>query len=128
MFDPYETAEGGEDASHIFYVNNNLLIAPAGDPLVARALERVTDQVLSSRASGRDIQSMTGPGNLTASLVEHPVELSVQEGELDFTLLLNWDAIAVSTWPLEYRSDDRNWRNGCVAMGDLVWGTGGKRP
>lgn len=111
MLAPYETAESGGGTDHIFYVNNNPLIAPAHHPLVAHALERATDQVLSFGASGRDIQSMTGPGNLTTSLVEHALQLQEQGADLDFALLPNWDAIAVSTWPLEYRSDDRNWRN-----------------
>jgi hypothetical protein len=111
MLAPYEAAKGGERTSHIFYVNNDPLIAPARHPLVVHTLERATDQVLSAGASGRDIQAMTGPGNLTACLIEHALELQGQGSELDFALLPNWDAIAVSTWPLEYRSDDRNWRN-----------------
>lgn len=62
-------------------------------------------------ASGRDVRPMTGPGNLTASLVEYALELQEQGAELGFALLPNWDATAVNTWPLAYRSDDRNWRN-----------------
>jgi mannosyltransferase OCH1-like enzyme len=110
MLNPYKAAAAGEDSSHIFYVNNNPLIAPAGHPLVVRALERATDQIISPGTNERDIQSITGPGNLTACLVEHALELQAEEAELDFTLLPNWDATAVSTWPLQYRSDERNWR------------------
>jgi hypothetical protein len=90
-------------------VNNNPLIAPAGHPLVVHALERATDRVLSFGTNGREIQSMTGPGNLT-SLIAHALELQAQGVELDSALLQKWDAIAVSTWPLEYRSDDRTTR------------------
>jgi hypothetical protein len=108
MLAPHETARHGEEASHIFHVNNKPLIGPAGHPLVARALERPTDQVLFFEASGRDIQSMTEPGNLTDSLVEHLLEIQDQG---DFAFLPNWDSIAASTWPFEYRSVDRNWRN-----------------
>lgn len=111
MVNPYEAAEGGRNSSRVFYVNNNPLIAPAGHPLLARALERATAQIESPGTNLRDIQSLTGPGNLTACLVEHTLENQAAGTELDFTLIPDWDSIAVSTWPLEYRSDNRNWRN-----------------
>lgn len=111
MLQPFETAEHGEDASRIFYVNNNPLIAPRNHPILARALRRATDQLLSLGLKGTDIQSMTGPGNLTASLVEHALGLREQGADSDFALLTDWDAIATSKWPLDYRSDNRNWRN-----------------
>lgn len=110
MLNPYEAAANGENPSRIFYVNNNPLIAPAGHPLLMQALERATDLLLSRDHDGRDIQSITGPGNLTVCLVEHVLELRGRGAELDFALLPNWDATAVSAWPLEYRSDERNWR------------------
>jgi len=110
MLNAYEAAAEGEDSSRIFYVNNNPLVAPSGHSLLARALERATGQILS-HGNWRDIQSITGPGNLTASLVEHAMNLEARGVDLDFALLPNWDEMALSTWPLEYRSDDRNWRN-----------------
>lgn len=57
----------------IFYVNNNPIAAPAGHPVIVRALERAT-AALGAGEGGRDVQSLTGPGNLTASLIEHAVE------------------------------------------------------
>ncbi|WP_342768804.1 glycosyltransferase family 32 protein [Allorhizocola rhizosphaerae] len=111
MVDPYEAGRDGEDQGRIFYVNNNPLIAPAGHPIIARALERATGMVLSREEGTRDIQSLTGPGNLTVSLVEHVLDLCDRDEEADFHLLTTWDAIAVSKWPLMYRSDERNWRN-----------------
>lgn len=110
MLNPYAAATSGQNSSRIFYVNNNPLIASSGHPLIFRALERATDQIISPATNERDIQSITGPGNLTACLVEHALALQAEEAELDFTLLPNWDATAVSTWPLQYRSDERNWR------------------
>lgn len=124
MLDPYEAATAGENTNRVFYVNNNPLIAPAAHPLVARALERATDQLLAAGPNCRDIQSMTGPGNLTASLVEHTLALDGKGAELDFALLPNWDSIAMSQWPLEYRSDDRNWRNWCKPVDNLGQATG----
>lgn len=90
----------------IFYVNNNPIAAPAGHPVLRRALARATNRLL---AGGRDpeIQSTTGPGNLTAVLAAHAHESRV----LDFELLLDWGETAEPRWELEYRVDDRNWRN-----------------
>lgn len=94
----------------IFYVNNNPLAAPPGHPVIARALERAT-AALELGGGGRDVQSLTGPGNLTAALVAQAVEAERAGMACDFVLLDDWDSIAVSKWPLEYRSSDRNWRN-----------------
>jgi mannosyltransferase OCH1-like enzyme len=92
----------------IFYVNNNPLVAPRVHPVIRLALERATRLLLHPKPP-TDIQSTTGPGNLTASLVRH----SVDRGEAqpaDFAFLAEWDSISVSRWPLSYRNDERNWR------------------
>lgn len=90
----------------IFYVNNNPVAAPPGHPVVRRALSRATDRLLGSKLEP-EIQSTTGPGNLSAALVAHARESRI----LDYELLLNWETTAEPCWELEYRSDDRNWRN-----------------
>ena len=51
----------------IFYVNNNPIAAPAGHPVLGRALARATDRLLGDEPAP-EIQSTTGPGNLTAAL------------------------------------------------------------
>jgi len=56
----------------IFYVNNNPIISPAGHPLIKLALERAT-RILLDYCEKPEIQSTTGPGNLTASLVNHAI-------------------------------------------------------
>lgn len=98
----------------IFYVNNNPLVAPAGHPVIARALHRATRRLLDDNAAHFDIQSATGPGNLTASLVAHSVVERTGGwaggGARDVLLLSDWAAIAECRWELSYRSDDRNWR------------------
>jgi hypothetical protein len=94
----------------IYYVNNNPLIAPPRHPVIHMALERSTHLLLTQAGHARDVQSTTGPGNLTASLVRHAVELNQLNLARDFTILSNWDTVSVTRWPLEYRSDDRNWR------------------
>jgi hypothetical protein len=53
---------------------------------------------------------MTGPGNLTASLVHHAIASDLVGRALDFTIVPGWDVISLSRWPLSYRSDQRNWR------------------
>lgn len=96
--------------SRIFYVNNNPIAAPAGHPLLRRALDRATSLLL-----GRDplpeIQSTTGPGNLSAALVAHVLMLEAQGARLDCELLRYWDDVAETRWDLSYRADERNWRN-----------------
>jgi mannosyltransferase OCH1-like enzyme len=97
-------------ADRIFYVNNDPLAAPSGHPVLQRALERATDKLLGDDARP-EIQSTTGPGNLTAALVAHARELVLADQPLDFILLKDWDAISETRWDLSYRGDARNWRN-----------------
>jgi hypothetical protein len=111
MADPILLAGTSESKDHIFYVNNNPLIAPPRHPVVANALERSTTTLLSGRCDDRDIQSITGPGNLTASLVAHAIAGKHAGYDQDFELIVDWDSVAISKWPLGYRSDHRNWRH-----------------
>jgi mannosyltransferase OCH1-like enzyme len=93
-----------------FYINNNPLVSPAGHPIIRLALARSTQLLLRYRATRLDIQSTTGPGNFTASLVRHAIGSNLGGGTRDFTLLTDWEAISISRWPLSYREDYRNWR------------------
>lgn len=92
----------------IYYVNNNPLIAPPAHPIVRLALERAT-HLLHAATAPRDIQSITGPGNLTACVVRHVVERGTHQA-VDFAFIRDWDLISTSRWPLSYRNDERNWR------------------
>ena len=95
--------------SWIFYVNNNPIISPPKHPVIRIALKRANCLLLGN--AGRvDIQSTTGPGNITASLVEHALSCKHSNESRDFQILTDWDEISTSVWPLSYRSDDRNWR------------------
>jgi hypothetical protein len=98
----------------IFYVNNDPLVAPPGHPVIKRALDRATDKLLGGDPAP-EIQSTTGPGNLTSALAVHARELDLAGAPHDFRLLRDWDAIAEMRWALSYRDDERNWRNvyGC---------------
>ncbi|MCZ3390033.1 MAG: hypothetical protein LH645_13185 [Actinomycetia bacterium] len=111
MIDVAEALADRTGAQRIFYVNNNPLVAGPGHPVIARALERSTTLLLATRQTARDIQSVTGPGNLTASLAAHAVELEADGAARDFEFLMGWETVAVSKWPLDYRGDGRNWRN-----------------
>jgi hypothetical protein len=93
----------------IFYVNNNPLVAPPFHPVIRLALARST-RILLNESGYADIQSTTGPGNLTASLVRHSLACQLAGKDRGFALLNNWEAISVSRWPLSYRDDARNWR------------------
>jgi hypothetical protein len=92
-----------------FYVNNNPIAAPAGHPVLRRALTRATNRLLDGEPAP-EIQSTTGPGNLTAVLAAHACE-QVGQPSPDFALLLDWEVTAEPCWDLAYREDARNWRN-----------------
>ncbi len=100
--------------NRIFYVNNDPIAAPAGHPVLRRALRDSTAKLLDDTRFP-EIQSTTGPGNLTAALAAHARELQLAGSPPDFELLRDWDAIAEMRWDLTYRDDARNWRNvyGC---------------
>jgi mannosyltransferase OCH1-like enzyme len=111
MLDARRSAMAEQNVSLIFYINTTPLIAPAGHPVIADALERATSNLLKADEGNRDIQSLTGPGNLTGCLVRHAIELETMGAAKDFEIVTSWDSIAESKWPLAYRSDDRNWRH-----------------
>lgn len=98
----------------VFYVNNDPIAAPAGHPVLRRALRDATAKLLDDNRFP-EIQSTTGPGNLTAALAAHANELRLAGTPPDFELLRDWDSIAEMRWDLSYRGDARNWRNvyGC---------------
>jgi|SRR5680860_100951 len=103
------TAPGANASTWIFYFNNNPLLAGHGHPFVEQALARATE-ALARLAVGElpEIQSTTGPGNLTKSIFD----LAPEHGDIENTLLVlvGWEDIATSKWPLSYRRDARNWR------------------
>jgi hypothetical protein len=93
----------------IFYFNNNPLVAGPRNYLIHRALSSATASLEAYTTDMLpEIQSTTGPGNLTksifAALAEH------WSFERDLVVLRNWESIATSKWPLSYRYDARNWR------------------
>lgn len=91
-------------SSKIYYFNNNPIIAPPLHELILIALERATNNLLKED-NIFDIQSTTGPGNLSASIIFY-----LLDGKDDIRIIDNWDSISKSPWPLSYRNDDRNWR------------------
>ena len=103
------TEPGANASSWIFYFNNNPLLAVRGHPIVKRTLARATE-ALERPATGKlpEIQSATGPGNLTKSIFD----LATEHGEIERALLVlrDWEDVATTKWPLSYRHDARNWR------------------
>jgi hypothetical protein len=103
------TKPGANAASWIFYFNNNPLIAGRGHPLIDRALAQATLSLEKDVKNGLpEIQSTTGPGNLTKSIFDAVTE----SGTIEQTLLVlrDWENIAKNIWDLSYRNDPRNWR------------------
>jgi hypothetical protein len=94
----------------VFYVNNDPIAAPPDHPVLRRALVRATEKLLGEDPDP-EIQSTTGPGNLTAALAGHARHLQLAGLPFDFELMRDWDSIAEMRWNLSYRADSRNWRN-----------------
>lgn len=93
----------------IFYVNNNPLIAHEGHPTIDRALRQATELLEQADEEALpEIQTTTGPGNLSRSIVEHGAAMGGVDSDL--VILRDWDSVAVSKWPLSHRGDSRNWR------------------
>ena len=103
------TKPGANASSWIFYLNNNPLICVKQHPIIERALATATE-ALEVCLDGElpEIQSTTGPGNLTKSIFD----LTIEKGDTDQALLVlcAWEDVATSRWPLSYRQDTRNWR------------------
>jgi len=110
MVPPNVFTQPGADASPwIFYFNNNPLLAGPGHPIVERALANATEALEGATDTELpEIQSTTGPGNLTRTIFE----LSQERNETSSALLVlrHWEDVATSKWPLSYRRDARNWR------------------
>lgn len=89
---------------NIYYFNNNPIIAPPHHDLVFTALKRSTEKLINDE-NIFDIQSTTGPGNITAATICY-----LLENQTEISIIKNWDGISLTPWPLSYRNDDRNWR------------------
>jgi Glycosyltransferase sugar-binding region containing DXD motif len=103
------TKPGANAASWIFYFNNNPLIACSGHPLIDCALNQATLSLEKDVTNGLpEIQSTTGPGNLTKSIFD----AVTKSCEIEQTLLVlcDWENIVKNRWELSYRNDPRNWR------------------
>lgn len=101
-----------DDADHsdrVFYVNNNPLIAPPDHPIIEKAFARAT-QLLLTTSGSLGIQSTTGPGNLSASLVAHVLAAKTRALG-DFEFIRDWELVSRTVWDLSYRKDERNWRH-----------------
>ena len=97
------------DPKWIFYVNNNPLIANRGNPIIERSLRQATNLLeLANDDVLPEIQTTTGPGNLSSSIFEFCTTSGRVESDL--VVLRDWDSLAVSRWPLSHRADARNWR------------------
>lgn len=90
--------------TNIYYFNNNPIVVPPFHELILIALKRATDKLLKEE-NIFDIQSTTGPGNLSASTVYY-----LLSGNEKIDIIDSWNSISKSPWPLSYRNDDRNWR------------------
>ena len=105
------TMLGFKTKNKIFYVNNNPIFSPPRNKIIKTALVRATKLLLSNNDNYFDIQSTTGPGNLSASIVKHLSQKQDSDGLDEISFISDWDSISISKWPLSYRDDNRNWRH-----------------
>ena len=97
--------------SWIFYFNNNPIVASSGNPIIEYALLRATRLILGCEGNDLpEIQSTTGPGNLTASVVAYLSSHKSYIQDQCLNVLSDWGTYAKTIWPLSYRNDERNWR------------------
>jgi hypothetical protein len=97
--------------NRIFYFNNNPIIAPPHNPIIEYALTRSTSLLLEGDENlFPEIQSTTGPGNISASVVAYLADYPKNAREQHLNILVEWEAFAQTIWNLSYRNDDRNWR------------------
>lgn len=100
---------GINSKSWIFYFNNNPLIAACRHPIIKCALDNATLSLEKISVNNLpEIQSTTGPGNLTNSIfgiLEENINI-----EQTILIIDNWDDYAKNKWELSYRNDNRNWR------------------
>lgn len=97
--------------NRIFYFNNNPIIAPPHNPIIEYALARSTYLLLEcDEKVFPEIQSTTGPGNMSASAVAYLADYPSNAREQHLNILVEWESIAQTIWRLSYRDDDRNWR------------------
>lgn len=95
---------------YIYYMNNDPIVAPPKHPLIELALNRALSRLLVEKDNLKDIQSIAGPGNLSASIVQYFINCQKNNLVFDVELLKDWDNISTPQWNLSYRKDQRNWR------------------
>lgn len=103
--------------NYIYYVNNDPILTPAKHPIIELALNRATCNLLNKYSNLKDIQSIAGPGNFSASVIQYFLNSKNTGSPTDFEIIMNWDEISTPQWNLEYRKDQRNWR---IWLGDLM--------
>lgn len=94
----------------IYYFNNNPIISAPENPIVGYALNRATNRLRQSDGEFPEIQSTTGPGNLTASVVAFLFDNKSFPISNYISIQPDWNEIASTVWQLSYRNDKRNWR------------------
>ena len=112
MVDPERfVVEREYSGNWIFYFNNNPIIASPNNPIIGYALARST-RILSEcgKQDYPEIQSTTGPGNISASVVAYLLDHQDCLQDQKFSIFSDWNSYAKTIWGLSYRNDERNWR------------------
>lgn len=94
------------------YFNNAPIIASPRNPVIALALARATDIILTERSHSMSLHDITGPTNLSLSVLVHFLQTGVAHDLSSRVVSLDWLTFArVGTQgELEYKNDQRDWR------------------
>ncbi len=95
------------------YFGNAPLITGRLNPIIRQALVRATNHIFDCVSNNKpfDIHYMTGPTNFTLSILAYQIHAAITGGRPLKIQPIDWSYFANSQIDLQYKLDDRNWRN-----------------
>jgi hypothetical protein len=103
-YDVYREAE--------VYFNNAPIIVSSKNPIISSALLRAKSIILSDEKYKMSIHDITGPTNLSLSILVHFFFFGIRGAKPVNVISINWERYARigSANELTYKNDDRDWR------------------
>lgn len=95
-----------------FYFNNSPIACKGHDPVITIALRRATRNLLACRREGKraDIHKITGPTNITASVLIHFLSSLKTGASFDVSAIDRWALYSNVRRDLQYQKTIANWR------------------
>ena len=110
-----ENYENYQDAE--VYFNNAPIIVSAGNPVIALALERARSIILSDRKGTMSLHDITGPSNLSMSIVMNFLDAGLRGEAATNVIALDWLQYARTGTgeELAYKNDEGDWRKAATS-------------